>query len=81
MLASWADAARKHEVEQLRFSNLIICVWIPQVMDSTQFPDFRARIIIELFTTTDWSSIQNCNGKDELEPGFSHTASQFRLPI
>ena len=79
MLASWADAARKHEVEQLRFSNLIICVWIPQIMISTQFPDLRPRIIIELFT--DWSSIQNCNAKDELEPGFSHTASQLRLPI
>ena len=58
MLASWADAARKHEVEQLRFSNLIICVGIPQVMLSTEFPDFRARVIIELIATTDWWSFK-----------------------
>ena len=57
MLASWANAACKHEVEQLRLSNLIICVWIPQVILPTQFSDFRARIIIELYTTTDQSSV------------------------
>ena len=34
MLASGADAAREHEVEQLRFSDFVVCVGISQVMVS-----------------------------------------------
>ena len=46
MLAGRADTAREHQVELLRFSNLVVCVRIPYVVFFAQFTQFWTRIVV-----------------------------------
>jgi hypothetical protein len=48
VLAGWSNTAGKHEVEQLRFTDFIIGIRVPKIVVSTEFCEFRARIVVKL---------------------------------
>lgn len=48
VLASGANAALEHEVELLRLSNFVACIWVEDLVFPAELPKVGTGIVVEL---------------------------------